>query len=348
MDIIRYFDTSITPVNKNNLCRLGDLWKVVPGEEYGDILFPVVHPRLADKFFGFQLAGSGDVRVAVKSPISNLWFFFDDRCQWLATNTPVFMSPKLVRDGISFWTGSIQFMVRLAKEATFRELKFGYSVYQDLIEYVLGVALPNKLSIPVRMNRTAIVNDDGYSVDLPEGFDSTKLSDISFQIFNEYPVSATSIPELQRIQLDKDLPPQSIGQLLFSVVPTVEFSRYLYQISQVPCVVIRELEEGIHHRPMLSDVIQVSDNDYVSTQLIFGADQTIEINCVAAKEGDARKMAVTLSDLISRNGDLYSPPHDLTIGLQLIGSIKQETQDYLKSGILPSFTFKVALKNICY
>jgi hypothetical protein len=346
MNIIRTFDVS-TPVTKSHIWQWGNRWKVVQGEAFGDILFPIIHPRLADKFFGFEVIGEGDIRVAVKSPTANMWFHFDGS-GWCASQFPVFISIKSVRNGMPFWAGAIQFLLQLGANSSVQELKMGYSVCTDLIEYLLEIALPQKLNIPIHFSQTVAINSDGYSTPFPDGFDNQILTDVKLHLFDQVPVSAAPVPELGRIELPQDFPPNSIGQLLFSIYPRAEFSRYLHQITQVPCVIIREIDEGIHHRPIREDSIQVSDTEFVSTTMIYGADQNIEISCVAVKEGEARKIALALSDLINNNGELYSPPHDLSVGLQLIGSIKQGSQNYIKSGTLPTMTFKVAIRNVSY
>ena len=347
MNIIRTFDPSEHPASTTNIVRRGSFWTPADRQKHGEILFPVVHPRLADRFFGFQTVCVGEVSVAITSPASKLWFAFDG-ASWQGSPTPIFSTPRSVREGMPLWAGPLQFLVRLEPGAVLQEVKFGYSVCKDLLEYVLETALPRKLNIPMRFSQNVAVNSDGYSTPFPEGFDGHALTDVSLQLFDHPPVSGSPVPESGRIELSETLVAQSVGQLLFTVWPNVEFSQYLYQISQVPCAVVRELDEGKQHRPLREDSIQISETEFLTIGMVYGADQEIEISCIATKEGDARRMAIALSSSIDQNGSIYSPPHDLTIALQVVSGLKKGSQNYIKSGTLPTMSFIILAKNISY
>lgn len=347
MDIIRIFDVSEPPTNTTNIVRCGGFWTPADREKPGEILLPVVHPRLADRFFGFQAIFLGKVFVAVTNPSMELWFAFDGT-GWQASSNPIFSTPESVRDGMSLWSGPLQFLVRLEPEAMLQEVKVGYSVCKDLLEYIFETALPRKLSIPMRFSQNVIVNPDGYSTPFPEGFDGHALTDVSMQLFDQQPIPASPVPESGRMELRQTLVPQSVGQLLFTVWPSVEFSQSLYQISQIPCVIIRELEEGQSHRPIREDYIQTSETEFKTIGMTYGADQEIEVSCIATKEGDARKMAIELSSLINQDAAVYSPPHDLTVSLQIVSGLKKGSQTYIKSGTLPTMSFKMLARNISH
>jgi hypothetical protein len=344
MEIIRTFDTSITPIGIKNIAKFEKFWTTKDRKNSAEILLPLLHPRLADSWMGFELNGFGVMSAAIASTGDN-WFYFDNGC-WQESEFPVFATAAEIREGMSKWAGAIQFLVRVEPNSLFRELKIGYSVRQDMVEYILETALPQKLTAPITFAQNVAINSDGYSTPFPQGFDGSALTDVKFQLFNEFPVSATPVPELGNIQLSEKLTGGVIGQLLFSVAPSVEFSQYLYQISTVPCVVIRELEEGVHHRPQWEDTIQVSETESIKVPLVYGSDRAIEISCIASKEGEARQVAIGLMSLIQQNGKVYSPPHDLAIGLQVVGNFKKGTQNYIKSGSLPTMSFKVLMRNI--
>jgi hypothetical protein len=347
MDIIRIFDISEQPISSTNISRRGIFWTPANRQNHGEILFPVIHPRLADRFFGFQAIGLGEVLVAIKNPITNIWLAFDG-VGWQGSPLPLFSTPRSIREGMPLWAGPMQLLVRLKPNALLQEVKVGYSVCKDLLEYVLETALPRKLAIPLKFAQNVMVNPDGYSTPFPQGFDGHALSDVSLQIFDQPPVKASPVPELGRMELPETLVAQSVGQLLFTLLPNVEFSQYLYQITQVPCVIIRELDEGRHHKPLREDSIQISETEFETIGMVYGADQEIEVVCIATKEGDVRRMAIALSSLIDQYGSVYSPPHDLTIPLQLIGSFRKGSQPYIKSGTLPTISFKIMVRNISY
>lgn len=346
MQIIRTFDTSIAPIALKNLTKFEKFWTTQDQSNPAEILLPMIHPRLADSWMGFELNGLGKMSVAIAST-SDTWFHFTDG-RWQESEFPVFASPTQIRAGIPKWAGAIQFLVRLEPNALLRELKIGYSVRQDMVEYILETALPQKLTRAIAFAQSVAVNGDGYSTPFPHGFDGSALTDVKFQLFNQLPVVAMPVPEQGRIELSEKLISGVIGQLLFSVAPTVEFSQYLYQISTVPCVVIRELEEGVQHRPLWEDSIQISESESVTVPMIYGSDRAIEISCIASKEGEARQIAISLMSLIQQSGSVYSPPHDLAIGLQVVGFLKKGTQNYIKSGTLPTMSFKVLMRNISH
>lgn len=344
MNIIRTFDTSIAPIAYKNLTKFEKFWTTQDRNNSAEILLPILHPRLADKWMGFELNGMGKMSVAIASNTDD-WFYFADG-HWQESELPVFATPAEIRAGISKWAGAIQFLVKIEPNALLRELKVGYSVRQDMVEYVLETALPQKLTRAIAFAQNVAVNSDGYSTPFPHGFDGSALTDVKFQLFNQLPVLAAPVPEEGRIELSETLTGGAIGQLLFSVAPSVEFSQYLYQISTVPCVVIRELEEGVQHRPLWEDSIQISESESITVPMIYGSDRAIEISCIAAKEGEARQVAIGLMSLIQQSGSVYSPPHDCAIGLQVVGNLRKGTQNYIKSGSLPTMSFKVLMRNI--
>jgi hypothetical protein len=344
MQVIRTFDNSIAPIAYKNLVKFDKFWTTKDRKNAAEILLPILHPRLADSWMGFELNGFGKMSAAITSTGDN-WFYFTNG-RWEESEFPVFATPAEIRAGISKWAGAIQFLVKIEPNSLFKELKVGYCVRQDIVEYLLETALPQKLKTPIAFSQNVAINSDGYSTPFPQGFDGSALTDVKFQLFNQLPVSATPVPELGNIQLSEKLTGGAIGQLLFSVCPSVEFSQYLYQISTVPCVVIREIEEGVHHRPQWEDAIQVSENESIKVPLVYGSDRAIEISCIASKEGEARQVAIGLMSLIQQSGSVYSPPHDLAIGLQVVGSLKKGTQNYIKSGSLPTMSFKVLMRNI--
>lgn len=344
MQIIRTFDTSIAPIGVKNLVRFEKYWTTKDRKHSAEILLPIIHPRLADNWMGFELNGLGKMSVAIAST-GNDWFYFASG-RWQVSEFPVFVTPTEIRAGISKWAGAIQFLVKLEPNSLFRELKVGYSVRQDMVEYILETALPQKLTTPILFAQNIAVNSDGYSTPFPHGFDGSALTGVKFQLFNQLPVLASPVPEQGRIELSETLTSGVIGQLLFSVSPSVEFSQTLYQIETVPCVVIRALEEGVHHRPLWEDAIQISETESITVPMVYGSDRAIEISCIASKEGEARQLAIGLMALIQQNGSVYSPPHDLAIGLQVVGSLRKGTQNYIKSGSLPTMSFKVLMRNI--
>jgi hypothetical protein len=347
MEIIRIFDISEPPVSRTNILKRGAFWTPADRKQPGEILLPVVHPRLANRFFGFQAIHVGKVLVAVTNPTTNLWFAFDG-VGWQASSSPVFSTPRSIREGMPLWAGAIQFLVRLEPDTLLQEVKVGYEVRKDLLEYLLETALPLKLTIPMKFSQNVTVKPDGYSTGFPEGFDGHALTDVQLQLFDQPPVEGSPVPESGRIELAKTLIAESVGQLLFTVSPTVEFSQSLYQISQVPCVIVREIGEGQHHKPIREDSIQISETEYALIGMVYGADQEIEISCIATKEGDARKMAIALSNSIEQDGKIYLPPHDLTLSLQLISRLQKGTQTYIKSGTLPTVSFRLLVRNISY
>lgn len=346
MQIIRTFDTSIAPVACKNLIKFERFWTTRDRKTPAEILLPMIHPRLADSWMGFELNGMGKMSAAVANS-SDSWFYFAGG-HWQESEHPVFTAPTRIRAGLSKWAGAIQFLVKIESDSLFRELKIGYSVRQDFVEYILETALPQKLTVAIDFVQNVVTNSDGYSTPFPHGFDGSALSDVKFQLFDRQPVPASPVPELGRIELAQKLTGGAIGQLLFSVAPTVEFSQSLYQISTVPCVVIRDLEEGVAHRPLWEDVIQISECESMVVPLTYGSDRAIEISCIASKEGEARQIAIALMQAIQQDGSAYSPPHDLAVGLQVIGSLKKGTQNYIKSGSLPTVSFKVLMRNISY
>jgi len=332
-------------------------------KEEGRVVTPVVHPRSAWHYLGFQAHPEEGITIAVYAPNGyrpsgqEPGFFYWDGI-WRPTPEAIYQSPETIREGIGLWAGALQFHARIEQGKTLKELIVGYEVEIDPIEYMLQFAIPNWLSQPYRLNRITRLKADG-SVEIPKGYNVGQLLDVQVWGLEGLPIKA--IASGNSIRPETPLPPQPI-QLLFSIKPQVEFTEGIYQIEQSPCVVLRELDIREYHAPLRYEPVLTEKGRSELDYPVANFDLPIEVSVMAAERQDAQAIANQIMHKVRDEGRLYLPPLDLTLGcyveggigagggqetipLELEGGMGVAAKSNVRGG-LPTTIFRLVFKNL--
>jgi hypothetical protein len=329
----------------------------------GNVVTPVIHPRAAWRYFGFQAHPEEWVKVAVYAPNGyrpsgqEPGFFYWDGA-WLPTPEAVYQTPETIRKGIELWAGALQFHAQIAQNMALKELSVGYEVDVDLIEYMFNFAIPTWLSQPYRLNRTSWVKGDG-AVDVPRGYNAEQFLEVSLRPMGGLPIEA--IASGNSIRTSPPLAPQLVG-VLFTLQPQVEFTEGIYQIEQSPCIVVRELEIREYHTPFRYEPILTGKGGSELDYPVADFDLPVELSVMAAERQDAQAIANQIIHKVRDEGCLYIPPLDLTLGcyveggigagggqdsipLELEGGMGVATPSNIRGG-LPTVVIRLVFKNL--
>ncbi|QLE46403.1 hypothetical protein FD723_40030 (plasmid) [Nostoc sp. C052] len=332
----------------------------VAKSEAGILVYPSVHPLLAQRFFGFEVKKRGEVQVAVKLVDSKIFssefeYAYFDGENWQGSIERHFQNIELIRQGMLKWQGGIQFILKILPHSSVQEISFGYEVNFEITEYLLNYAIPDFLKIPcfvTYMSRT----DATGKVQKPVGYEFDKIIEISVQPMGSAPIPAQIVAG--EIKLPQPILKQVV-QVNFSVIPYTQFTRGLYQIEKLPCVVIRELPIRNVITPYRMDVIEsqpgINEFDYP----VATFDLPVEVLVMSQNMTDAKMIMRSLIQHIRNSGKIYIPPTDTEIGVFLVGigeldglefeggmGIEDVSGDF-NSGVATA-KFKLSLKNLDY
>jgi hypothetical protein len=335
---------------------------VIAKESGGEVITPVIYPRLAWQYLGIQAHPEEGIAIALYAPngyqTQKPGFFYWDGTLWLPTSEALYQSPEAVREGMESWVGAVQFHIRIDEGRSLKEVTVGYEVDIQLIEYIFNFAIPGWLSQPYRLNRISRSKPDG-SVDIPKGYNAEQILDVSVRPLEGLLVKAIASNNL--VRPESPIPNQPV-QLLFTVKPQVEFTEGMYQVEQAPCVVLRELDIREYHTPCRYEPVLArqgqSDLDYP----VANFDLSVEVSVMATERADAQAIASQIMHKVRDEGCLYLPPVDLTLGcyveggigagggqeavpLELDGGMGVAAPSNIRGG-LPTVVFRLIFKNL--
>lgn len=359
MKIIRTFCSDFTSFEAIANLRLRDD-KFVAEDGEGILVYPSVHPLLAQRFFGFEVKKQGHVQVAVK-PILSVSFlpgfeyaYFDGQ-NWQGSREKIFQDIEQIRQGMPKWQGGIQFILKILPHSSVKEISFGYEVNFEITEYLLNYAIVDFLKIPCFITYTTRSDATG-KIQKPVGYEFEKILSIGVQPMGSAPIPAQIIAG--EIELPQPIFSQ-IVQVNFSVIPYIQFTRGLYQIEKLPCVVVRELPIRNVLTPYRMNAIEVKPGINEFDYPVATFDLPVEILVMAQNMNDAKMIMRSLIEHVRDLGKIYIPPTDTEIGIFLVGigeldglefeggmGIEDVSGDF-NSGVATA-KFKLSLKNLDY
>lgn len=333
---------------------------VLASKGVGEVVTPLVHPRLAWRYLGFQTHPEVGIAIALSSPQTAKPgnFFHFSNGQWKPTPTAIYQSPATIRSGMDCWMGPMQAHIQIQEGHILREVSVGYEVEIEPIEYMLNFAIPQWLSQPYRLNRLSRIRLDG-TVELPKGYNPEQLLSAVVRPLEGQMIKA-SVSD-KGIRPEVALTPQPV-QVLFTVKPQVEFTEGLYQVEQSPCVVLRELEIKQYHSPYRYEPILSGSGGSELDFPVANFDFPVEVEVMATERKDAQAIANQIMHKVQDEGKIYLPPIDLTLGcyveggigagggqetvpLELEGGMGAATPSNVRGG-LPTTTFRLIFKNL--
>ena len=341
------------------------------------LIFPVIHPTLCDRYFGFECEPEDRVIVATYSPLEEQFKVYTGQ-EWIPVPVAEFQPAPFVRAGISQWYGPIQFQVqftdfpsmgtlpgtnRVQSDDTmqfvsdfpgsywqrvpfkFDWLKIGYEVSTDLRSYLFKTALPQLLSNPLRFHRMGVINnaDPHICVFNTNGLPLEQATNFEVQPFDSYRVPGVLVGN--EVQSRQPFPKTGGCRVFYTLpVPVECLDTDFLQIKSVPCIVLRSLPEGKTHKPLRYEGILASNPFREELDVInYGYEQPIEISAIAATDEDAHILGNHIFTVIKNTGHLYSPPHDLKIPVSIRQGLKRGLTGGDILGILPSYKLEILL-----
>lgn len=300
---------------------------------------PIIHPRLAICYWGIEARCVGKFEYAIYSPSQDSWLGYEGR--WSLHPVRQFMSISQIQEGISKLSGDIQFEV--VGSGIFYALKIGYTVERDLVHHLCEFELPRLLSGLYTFDVTSFVGEDGWFVPFPKGFEPDVIQSAQVKPFDQAAINATVVfSPLNRIELsDRLFPNQPVQLIIDCRIPAFFSDDDVFQISRIPSVIFRVAEEQGNSRPMLEDSI---NGEVVS--LGYSYELLFDVYCCAANSSVSNAIANQLMGYLQKVGRVYSAPHDLTIGLQVIGG-KKKAQDPFLQGDVSLRLFQFKLVRLC-
>jgi len=364
MKIVRTFNAITFLKQPNKEVFLNGEYLVA--KKTGELTTPVIYPRLAWRYLGFQTHPEAGIKVALYAPngykrlgvTGEPGFFQWDGMNWLPTPEAIYQSPETIRDGIEFWMGAMQFHLQIEQGKFLRELIVGYEVNFDPIEYILNFAIPQWLQKPYWLNRIVQMKGDG-TVEIPKGYNSSQFLDLQVRPLEGLPIKAEVKGDA--IHPEVALSPQ-LAQLRFSVKPQVEFTEGVYQVEKSPCVVLREIDIRQYHAPYRYEPVLTKTGSSELDFSVANFDLPVEVSVMATERGDAQAIANQIMHKVRDEGRLYVLPIDLEFGCYVEGGIgagggQEATPLELEGGMgvaapsnirggLPTVVFRLIFKNL--
>ncbi len=296
-------------------------FSVSRGNNYGEIMTPLISPGLLVKYLGFEVIGTNQrsISCAAIDSLQN-WIYFKDG-QWHQGSLPVFHDPAIIREGLAKWYGPIQFRIRVPYGEQVTEIKIGYKISQDLLTHIMEFALPEYLQVPIQFAWTAFL-ENGLSLPAPPLISFSEVKNIFIQPIGSEPITGILVQdEYQsiRIQASYAIEPQ-IVQIIFEFIPIIEFVEILYQISSIPVVLLRRKDPINFHRPFWNDAV-LGKEELAYDTLVYACDYPIEVTVIAHSHGDCKTIADALINKIYCQGVLHLEAFGFDVGLQFKGGI---------------------------
>lgn len=306
---------------------------------------PEYNPTMVFRYLGLQaFPGEKGVKVALRDPKNSQWQEFVG-VQWCNCENPQFYEIAHVRKHINLWPKAVQFHLSFDEPGVGREFKVAYDAPNNQIDYILRFALPRHFFYPSQLIRI-VETINPYTVPLPYGFAPENITNIHVKSPELLPVPGAPVMDLQQPAIVLNGPtPQGLAILHFLYPPRVDVvgKGDFYQVTQLPCIVIRPLEIGNRRRLSGSDSILAWAGDRLEWTPLYHVDMTLEISIHGEKGTDGLQdvHAIAKTALGRSEQPLYCPPHDLWVPMQPISH-----PDYDSDGALNTLKFRVKLLNL--
>lgn len=293
----------------------------------GTFLTPILHPRMARQYEGFEVQPEFGVTVQAIKPPNQAMHFVNGG--WSPTSATIFYSPEQIRQYLPLWQpGAIQFRVKLQATANreyprTEKIKVGYWVDGDPLSYLLESALPDFFAVPVGLVRWVRSDVTGLHLPVPPGLKVERISAAIAFVPDLSSQSVVFVDPPARFDVATPVPSDRPVRLSFDYTPLVEQGGSFYQITELPCVTVKALEGDNYRQVPNVDSIRLAGGQsrVWSAQAIY--DQPIQVTVLAGQMEDARLIGNRLIEFAENVGRVEAFPHGLEIPLQMSGVLKQ-------------------------
>ncbi len=330
--------------NAQDIVRRDGVLELADGEDSGWLLTPPISPTMAIAYQGFDLLPMEQgIRVAVRRP-------FDSWCRWLAGqwvshDTPTYYTAGQLRDYLVDWVGEIQFQIEMTRgtdgrSPQLRVLRVAYEVMGDFLHYLIEWALVPWCRMEVPLIRNAMTRD-GITVGIPERLNPAQISSIKALKPGERLVEASLLENPVRILLANPVTPGMV-QLQFRYAPVTEHVTGMFQVEEVPVVLLRLLQGENYRRVNTTDWVRTSGDRAKIWHCVHQYDQPVEIEVLAHSFDDARSIAQMIAAQVDTDGFLVVQAYGLTIYIRMRSPI-QPGETLQQEGNLFSLKFRISL-----
>lgn len=327
------------PFANENITVDKNTYRVKTGSTTGTFTTPIYAPALLASFEGFDIIPRQEnITIAVIKPGTSGYFYLSSN-SWLPTATPIYQGIATIRGGLRYWSNeSIQFVVKISGDATFRELALGYNVPVDIFSYLVNFRIPAIFSQPFEYAVTGKTDSTG-KLNLPDGFSN---------IVN---------PVIRSLGASRDILPHTISGrtlvttafsqpvlLSFNCVPSVKVvnTDLVHQITALPEVMLKVKQETNIKKGIREDHLEIPNNKEIVETLDYSADQEIEVAVIAKTDIDAMTIARILIGKIHAISKVSSPADSLEYSLYVTGGIKEKPViNALSNSVMVGFTLKI-------
>lgn len=328
----------------------GQALSLQDGEDTGGLVTQPFDPRLAYKYEGFELwPDEQGVTIALIKP--GFGYFAYQHSAWSLVTAPVFYTPEQLRLAFAHWSGPIQFQLKLERSLQGRSpqlevLKFAYHAPGNIIDYCLEFALPQILSVPIEFSYPVEAAGQRLSVPLPPSFVPARMQHIQVYVPGHLPQPGTlaTVGETTTIVVTRPLE-AGTPRLLFDYAPSVSYlpDEILFQIADVPTIVIRLLAGSNYRQHQATDSIRLAGGQTRIWEAKFNYDQPFELRIIANNSLEAGRIGERLLSVVKAAGKVSALPYGVDVPLQTLGSLSRGSAEKLNAGNLQLLSLKMVL-----
>ena len=315
----------------------------------GVIALPKVDPLWLNKYEGLELYPEQNLSGCLKLG-SGYWFYENN--QWQTSVEPTFVSIEQLRLGINFWNNEVELLVRLDnEEAWFKEYKIAYSVNGSIIDYISEYALIDFFETDITIQEMVVPNSTVIAI--ANGFNYAKINNAFLKPIKQEKIPITVTEGVFNMPSGINTP----SQLLFDYQPLVEYSDEIYQIYELPCILIRRepLTEGEAKQRYPSLAVLHSEldeeNNIITTSVdetpIFTTDLSWSVTVMSLEYKVTNQILLKLYEKMECFNYLHLQPFDLygTFSYQKAIDIS-DPQEVQGGETVKASTFTITYKNL--
>lgn len=322
----------LLPASEAIVQRHGAL-ELADGATTGWLLTPAIAPTMVMRYVGLDLLPTEQhIRMSL---LQN------------GLDSPL-VDAETMRGSLSTWIGGVQFRIHLTRDPDGRSprlqsLRVGYEVAGDFLAYLMEWVLRPWCGAPVLLVRHGVTRD-GSTLPVPEQLNPDQMSDLRVLSPGLAFRDATLVTNPNRIELAEPIAPGMV-QLQFRYTPDVEHVTGMFQVDEVPVVLLRLLPGENYHRINASDWVKMAGDLTQVWQACRQYDQPVELEVLAHSFDDARAIAQSLLSRIEQAGSLTVPAFGLTVVMRVRSHI-QIGDGLQREGNLFSLRFRLALMGL--
>ena len=307
-----------------------------------------LNPVWIDFFEGFEIKPTEENIVIGISQNKQNFHFVPELEKWVSSPDIIYYSCNYFREIIKYWRGSLNLNIKInnsTSQKMIKELKIGYWIIGNHIDYLSEFGIPKATSLQVKANRIIPLRDQN-EVSIPRDIPISKLESVKYQDFkNQEPAKEGLLDKNKRVvQFYENIISDYI-RLLFFIQIKSNFIYEFEQISEAPTISVLQ-KEGINYITNgIIESIRISKNKDRYTKYNYFYDQPFEIGVTCQIHRDLRDYTNQIIKNLNNNNPLYIPTHNLYFGFYL-----SEKPQYMKSvehitdSSLYSSTFEITFK----